>query len=78
MGGTLPLLTPPQRSSRVAGLVLQPPAISTLCPIELQSSAQPWREPSHHRAAPPPRGRAALEPLLTWLVQGPPLPVLSE
>lgn len=45
-------------------------------------SSSPRRNPGEiqvtTRAAPPPRGRAALEPLLTWLVQGPLLPVLRE
>lgn len=31
MGGTFPNLTPPQRSSRVAGLALQSPATSSPC-----------------------------------------------
>lgn len=57
---------------------LRPPPHSA--PMELRSSVQSWREPSHHpgRPAPPPRGRAALEPMLTWLVRGPPLPVPRE
>lgn len=60
MGGTLPLLTPPQRS-RVAGLVLQPPATSTLCPYRapvLGATQAGSKSPPG-----PPRPRAAALPL---------------
>lgn len=79
MGGTLSSLTPPQQSSLVAGLAL-PISSHLLTLLLLSSGPQRNLDQSHVTigAAPPPRGRTALEPMLTWLMQGPPLPVLKE
>lgn len=79
MGGTLPSLTPPQRSSLVAGFAL-PISSHLLTPLLLSSGSLRNLGPSlvTTGAAPPPRGRTALEPMLTWLMQDPPLPMLRE